>query len=394
MVGPLRTVVAVFLLWFAGLGAAAQFAKIAVPFSDVQAAYADAGSELGWLLSLISLIGATLGVVAGTVVGRFGAKRVLLLGLGLGAAISFWQSGFPGFFAMLASRLVEGFSHLAVVVAAPTMIAQIAAARFRGPAMTLWSTFFGVSFAFVAWIGLPLAAPHGLGALFIGHGVFMLVIALLIAVFVPRIGLGNPDRRSNHAGTLETHVRAYLSPWISAPGAGWLFYTLTFVSLLAILPGKVPAEHAGLTIGLMPIVSIASALLLVPILLKLTSSITIVLIGFALSAAVILLNLLVDQPAALAIGVFATLGLVQGASFSAVPELNDHAEDQALAYGLLAQTGNVGNLLGTPLLLAIAALAGNAGLYWSVAILYGAGILTHLVLVKRRRRFARPTRST
>ncbi len=384
MVSPSRAIVAVFLLWFAGLGAAAQFAKIAVPFSDVQARYPDAGSELGWLLSLISLLGAALGVVAGSVVGRFGAKRVLILGLALGAVISVWQAGFPGFFAMLTSRLVEGISHLAVVVAAPTMIAQICSARYRGPAMTLWSTFFGVSFAFIAWVGLPLAASYGLGSLFVAHGAFMLAVAMLIALYVPPIGLRDAGRKTDHAGMLAMHLRAYRSPWISAPGAGWLFYTLTFVSLLAILPGKVPPEQAVLTVGLMPIVSIAAALLLVPMLLRVTSSVTIVLIGFALSAAVILLNLTMDQPAALAITLFATLGLVQGASFSAVPELNEQAESQALAYGLMAQTGNIGNLLGTPLLLAILAIAGNAGMVLSVTVLYGAAILAHFALMKRR----------
>lgn len=386
MLSQLRVVGAIFLLWFAGLGAAAQFAKIAVPFADIQAKYPDAGSELGWLLSLVSLIGALLGVVAGSAVANFGAKRVLVLGLGLGALVSVSQAGFPGFYVMLASRLIEGLSHLAVVVAAPTMIAQISSVRYRGPAMTLWSTFFGVSFAFVAWIGLPLAAPHGLDSLFVAHGIFMITIALLIALFVPPIARAGSTGRT---GTIETHVRAYRSPWISAPGMGWLFYTLTFVSLLAILPSTLPPQHVALTVGLMPIVSIASALLIVPALLRAISSVTIVQIGFALSATVVLLNLFVDQPAVLAIMLFATLGLIQGASFSAVPELNQLAGDQALGYGVVAQTGNIGNLLGTPLLLAISALAGNAGMYWSVAFLYGVGIVMHAALMRRRRRCAR-----
>jgi len=384
MPSQLRAIIAVFVLWFAGLGAAAQFAKIAIPFQDIQDRFPDAGSELGWLLSLVSLIGALFGVVAGSLVANLGAKHVLTFGLCLGALVSVWQATLPGFYFFLGSRLIEGFSHLAVVVAAPTMIVQIASARFRGPAMTLWSTFFGVAFAFVAWVGLPLTAPYGLETLFVAHGIFLMSIAALIAIFIPPIAKGGSAIGRGRASPLEMHLRAYRSPWISAPGVGWLFYTLTFVSLLAIIPSKLPSQHVALTVGLMPIVSIASALLVVPLLLRIVSSVSIVQIGFALSAAVMLLNLFIDQPAALAIAVFTTLGLVQGASFSAVPELNKQATEQALAYGLLAQTGNVGNLLGTPLLLAIAAVAGNAGMYGSVAFLYGVGILVHVALMRRR----------
>ena len=81
---------------------------------------------------------------------------------------------------------------------------------------------------------------------------------------------------------------------------------------------------------------------------------------------------------------FAALGLVQGASFAAIPELNARADDQALAYGLIAQTGNIGNLLGTPLLLAIINAQGQAAMYTVVVTIYLVGIFLHLFLARRR----------
>ncbi|MFG5381729.1 MFS transporter [Yoonia sp. R2-816] len=228
----------ILLLWFAGLGAAAQFAKIAVPFGLFRQAYPDLGTELGWLLSLVSLVGAILGIVTGSVVGRFGAKRILVSGLALGALISFWQAMLPSFPSMLISRVVEGTSHLTIVVAAPTLIAQISDRRYVGAAMTLWSTFFGVSFAVVAWGIMPFVSVNSLASLLAGHGAFLLSIGILASMFLPNAKTPQPAPGARDTGVLVAHRRAYASPFIAAPGAGWLAYTLTFVSLLALLPGQ------------------------------------------------------------------------------------------------------------------------------------------------------------
>ena len=75
---------------------------------------------------------------------------------------------------------------------------------------------------------------------------------------------------------------------------------------------------------------------------------------------------------------------MQGASFAAIPELNAEPEALALANGVVAQMGNLGNLPGTPLLLA--ALAG-AGIGAMIALAIGcwlAGLGAHLLLRRRR----------
>ncbi|MBO6676201.1 MAG: MFS transporter [Rhizobiales bacterium] len=374
----------VFLLWFAGLGAAAQFAKIAVPFGLVREAFPEVGNEIGWLLSLISLVGAVLGIVAGDVVGRLGARRVLLFGLSLGAIVSFWQIALVSFGPMLASRLVEGASHLAIVVSAPTLISQLSDKRYIGPAMTLWSTFFGVAFAIVAWVVMPLVASDGFTVLLGGHGVYLAVIAVLVALAVPESRMEAVAKSDANPDIVKAHIRTYTSPRIAAPGAGWLLYTLTFVSLLALLPERLPRDQGIWAAGLMPLVSIAVALVVVPIFLRRHSSVAIIIAGFALASALVLFNVFLNLQLLFAVGLFALLGLVQGASFSAVPELNSEAKDQALAYGFMAQAGNLGNLLGTPLLIFVAGHFGEIGMFLSIAVLYLLGILLHWLLAKTR----------
>lgn len=388
MTTSLQKILIVFLLWFAGLGAAAQFAKIAVPFSSIQEIYPEIGVELGWLLSLVSLIGAILGISAGGLVGRFGARRILLVGMCLGALISIWQASYPEFHIMLLSRVVEGLSHLAIVVAAPTLIAQISPKRFRGAAMVLWSTFFGVSFALIALLGNPIMAFGGLKLLFVTHGMFMLVVASLLAINlkqVHQIGSNGTDVRSFMPGDFfRLHFQAYRSPAISAPGIGWLFYTLTFVSLLTILPQRLPDDSSVWVAGLIPLVAIGVSLLVVPVLQGHLNSIGIVILGFGCSILIALLALYGVSLVTISIVLFAALGLVQGASFSAVPELNSAAETQALSYGVMAQLGNTGNLIGMPLLLFILGLGGNAGMFAFIAIIYAFAILAHVSMLLRR----------
>ena len=261
----------VILLWFAGLAAATQFAKIAVPFGLIREIYPDSGTGAGWLLTIVSLVGAVLGLVASRWVLQLGAKRMLLASLVIGAIISLAQSTFPSFISMLFLRTLEGLSHLVIVITAPALISRISGDRYRGLAMSFWSTFFGVSFAVVGWLGMPLINTYGLGFLFQVHGVVMLAIALLVAYVVVELPDSDQSQFGKAISLLNDHKRAYASPWISAPAAGWFFYTLTFVAMLAILPEKFPAQHANWMVGLLPIVSIVVSLFFVPIALARTS---------------------------------------------------------------------------------------------------------------------------
>ncbi|NOD46434.1 MULTISPECIES: MFS transporter [unclassified Ruegeria] len=374
----------VLLLWLAGLGAATQFAKIAVPFPELVLLYPDHTETMGWLLSIISLIGALLGALSGAIVGRVGPLKLLIFGLCLGGAISMFQATWPGFYIMLASRFVEGLSHLAIVVAAPTLIAQITTGKARNIAMVLWSTFFGVAFALNAWIGLPLIAAFGLTTFFLLHGFLMLGVAGVILICRMRVQFASDTKPWQWTEVLNVHLRTYRSPFVSAPAVGWFFYTLTFVSLLAILPGRLSEEISAHVAGLMPLAGIVLSWIAVPVLLNVMPCVAVINLGFGLgifSIAGAFLGLPLEIVCVL---LFAVLGLVQGGSFAAVPILNQTAEAQALSYGAMAQMGNAGNLLGTPVLLAVLWRVDEAGMLLSVIGIYAIAILAHIALARQR----------
>ncbi|MCG7518114.1 MFS transporter [Ruegeria sp. Ofav3-42] len=386
MTQPVRVFIQVFILWLAGLGAATQFAKIAVPFVDIGLLYPEYAGSIGWLLSIISLIGAVFGAVSGAVTGRVGPVRLLIFGLLLGGAISLFQSTIPGFYAMLASRVLEGLSHLAIVVAAPTLIAQITQGKARNAAMVLWSSFFGVAFALNAWIGLPFIDQFGLSAFFGLHGGLMLATAGLIVLIRLQVDMGQPEKAHWSLKYIaEVHLQTYRSAFVAAPALGWFFYTLTFVSLLAILPGQLPEATRASIAGLMPLAGIVLSWLVVPLLLNFVSSVVVINLGFGLGILTISALFWGASLPVVCIALFAVLGLVQGGSFAAVPQLNASAEAQALGYGAMAQMGNGGNLLGTPLLLAILLRSDEAAMLAVVICIYATAIAFHLWFASRRR---------
>ncbi|MEX0310209.1 MAG: MFS transporter [Tateyamaria sp.] len=373
----------VFVLWGAGLGAAGQYAKISVIFDQLPAVYPDAGAGLGFVVSLVGFVGILLGVAAGLVVARVRYRRAMLWALWAGAALSLFQATLPSLPWMLVSRALEGVSHLAMVVAAPTLIAQLSAARHRGFTLTLWSTFFSVAFTLLVALGLPLVAALGLPALFVAHALWLAVFAVILTLFLRPLEVP-PEGALSLSGIVRDHVAIYRSPSIAAPAAGWLFYTFCFLAILTVLPPYIAPDWRAWVMGAMPLASIAVSLTLGVFALRFLSAVMLVQIGFALCIASLLWLWVAPGLPIACLALAGALGLVQGASFAAVPELNDTAAHQSQAYGGLAQTGNLGNTLGTPALLAVLSIAGFPGLVWTCIAVFACGIAVHIWMATRR----------
>ena len=374
----------VLALWAAGLGAAAQYGKMSVIYDLLPAHYPQAGASLGLVVSIVGFIGIFLGVAAGLLVARIRFRRALLWALWMGAAMSAFQALLPPLPWMLTSRLIEGLSHLGMVVAIPTLIAQICAPRDRGLALTLWGTFFGVAFAVLAFLGLPLVQKHGVSALLLLHGAYLAACALFLSARLKRLNIAPPTTAFSLRQLARDHLTIYRSPAIAAPAVGWIFYTFCFVSILTVLPAYLDTDERGWVMGAMPLVSIASSMTLGVWLLRVTSAVSVVVLGFGLSTvSVIWMGITLDAAACLAVA--AAMGLIQGASFAAVPQLNPTAAAQAQANGGLAQAGNLGNTLGTPVMALATSGFGFAGLPILAACAFAAGAAAHLILAWRRK---------
>lgn len=375
----------VFAIWGAGLGAAAQFAKISVIFDQLAQGYGGA-TAASWLVSVVGIVGLIFGTTAGLLVARLGPRRVLVGGLLLGAVLSAFQAGMPGYGWMLASRVAEGASQLAIVVAGPVLIAEVTLPRHNGFTMSLWASFFGVSFALTAWIAPALVGAYGVSGLFAAHAAYMAVFAALLWPMLPA---DRPEQRDGpREGLLAQHLATYRSPWVAAPAAGFVFYTLMFVALVTLMPLQVPLALRGWVAEGMPLVAIAVSLTLGVQLLRWIAAVRLVQLGFALAAVSALALWLVwghgAAMAAMLLALAGSLGLAQGGSFAAIAELNPAPEGRARAAGAIAQLGNLGTATGTPLLTALIAGQGAAGVLAFALPLSLGGLAAHQWMAWRR----------
>jgi len=374
----------IFALWGAGLGAAGQYAKISVIFDKLESIYPNAASALGFIVSLVGLVGILFGVVAGLLVAHIRFRRALLWALWTGAAMSLFQSLFPPLPWMLLSRAIEGMSHLTIVVAAPTLIAQLSARRHRGLTLSLWSTFFGVAFTLLVALGLPLVESQGLASLFVAHAIWMASFAIVLSLTLKRLEIPSPDALSP-GRIFRDHIAIYRSPLIAAPGVGWLFYTFCFLAILTILPPYIAPEWRAWVLGSMPLVSIAVSMTVGVAAMRVLTAVQVIQVGFLLCILALIWLLYVPGGPVACLALAAALGLIQGASFAAVPQLNETASAQAQANGAMAQMGNLGNTLGTPALLFVLGVAGYRGLIWASLLVFAAGFAVHAWMAWRRR---------
>jgi predicted MFS family arabinose efflux permease len=376
----------VFLLWCAGLGAAAQFAKISVIFDDLRNLYGAQGEvALGLVVSIVGLVGLIFGTTAGLIVARIGPKRAIVAAMLLGSVVSGIEAMLPSWPLMMLARMFEGVSHLTIVVVGPTMIAGLAPESRRPFAMTLWSSFFGVTYALLAVIAGPVLAWGGIPGLFLGHSVWMLALALVLWVALPP----DPGTRPAPLGkTLAEHGRIYASPRLAAPAMGFCFYTFLYVACLTLLPPETPLAQRALMATGMPLVSIAVSLTLGVRLLGRMSAVTLVQWGYgAAIPGFVLLALGWGQGPVMVLAGFwlsAALGIVQGASFASIPELNTTADDRARASGAVAQLGNLGTTTGTPLLGFVLVHSGAGAMVLIAVAMCLAGIAVHRLQTRRR----------
>ena len=383
----MRAVVTVLALWLAGLGSAAQFGKLSFAFDLMAARYPDHGAAgIGLIVSIVGIVGLVFGTTAGLLVARIGPRRAIVAALALGAVVSAVQALPLPYAALILTRVLEGISHLAIVVVGPTMIAGIAPPRHQGLAMTLWSSFFGVTYALLAVIAPPLLAGGSVTALFLTHAVWMAGLALILALLLPADPPAPP--LPSVGGLVRQHGTIYASPRMAAPAMGFVFYTALYVALLTLLPPLLPEGQRALAAAGMPLLSIAISLTLGVWGLRYVSAVQMVQAGYAAGLlATLLLWAGWGQGTVALVAAFAlagAMGIVQGASFASIPQLNASAEDRARASGAVAQLGNVGTTSGTPILALMIAAMGHHGVIAFALPLCAAGIAIHALQARRR----------
>lgn len=343
MDSPSRTNwILVFALLVAGLFSAAQFGKLTLTLPILQQVYAGGGAFVPVLISIVGMVGIALGAVAGSVVARVGMARALIGALLAGSVLSLLQASLPNIWIFAGLRMLEGVSHLAIVVAAPTLIASVSSNADRPMTMGIWAAFFGIAMAIIAAL-LPFLLPlGGLSAVFIAHGLGMALMALALWPLLPK-GFETEARKVSYLGE---HRIIYSTPRLLIPGAGFVWYTILYIALLAVLP--VALGLPVWVIAALPLISIAGTLA-GGLIAKRMSPSRLVTIGFVLTGFAAVLVYMFSPAIWPLFVLFTVMALIPAGSFGAIPYYNQSITDRARATGGIAQLGNVGTTLGTPI---------------------------------------------
>jgi len=383
----------VALLWLSGVAAGLQFAKISVAFDALASHYGASPTLAGWLLSTAGVVGVVFGASAGLVVERIGFRRSLVLGLAAAAALSAFETLLPPIPLFLAARALEGASHLAIIIAAPSCLVHVVAPGRRTIVISLWGTFFSGAFFIAGALGLPLLAAFGLSGLFAAHELVASALALAVAMFIP----ADPPRvaraKATRPGVIAAHVGVYSDMRSAIPALCFLCYTGMYLALQTLTPElAAPADRVWLTAG-MPAVSVVTTLLAGALAQFGISPFRLAASAFAATFAFSLLLHLafaLDGPVAL-LGFIrmAFVSLLPGAVYPIIPLLCPTPPVQARAYGAIAQLGNVGSTLGPPLFAGSLAAIGPHGLLVPALALCASGAAIalwaerHTALVKQ-----------
>jgi MFS family permease len=394
----------VMLLFVAGVGAAMHFAKIPAALPRISAEF-DLSPVAGALaVSLVAVLGMILGVASGTLVDTWGRRKVLIFALVVGALTSAAIPLLPTTGVFFGMRFVEGLSHLAIVVAAPSLMGVLAKPSDRTMVMTLWGSFFAVGFALTDAVAPMLLDSGGWPSLFWAHAALLMATAVLIAPRLNRLArrqtLEPPpittDLRRLLRKLVADHGILYRNLPITLAACGFGLHCLLFNAYLTYVrqvlqeAGALTAGAVGPWMSLLALLSIASTILIGGALLRMGVSpfrtLVICFAAEAVAGAALFTGMFgASSLLAASVALFVFDGCVQGATFATIPLV---ASDRmaALTHGAFAQTGNIGSFLGPPVF-AAAAVAGGwpAATIPTVIVCVGGIACTMLAAISVRR---------
>lgn len=383
-----------------GLAIALNVGKLPVALPTLREELSLSLVQAGWLASMLvvlTFVGATF---TGMWVGRIGALRMVLGGLAVAAVASLVAPLTPGWWPLVGSRLIEGLGYMVVAVASPALMTAATAPADRRFALGLWSTFMpaGASLAMLAspWL-LPRTGWAGLWLL--TSAALLLALATLAAQrrhfaaaapsHAPATGLWAPAR---------TAIARPL-PWLL--GLCFGLWAVQHFALIVWMPTYLQEQRgagAGLTAvltGLMLLACVPGNLLGGWLVQQEIARAPLLVAAQLCTGAGALVYSSEALPDALryAAAVFVSFagGVIPAAVMASSTVLARTPQQIGTLQGLYMQLGQLGQVVGTPLIAAVVAASGR----WSSALAVtlsaaGAGVALGILAGRMEARLTRP----
>ncbi len=328
----------------------------------------------GWLMGLVSLMGALLGLAIGRMADQLTYRRSMLLSLSLLIIGSLTGIFSQSASVLFASRVIEGVGLILAVVAAPALITLATAPQDRGLAFAAWAAWLPMG------VGAMMLFSPFLLSLYGWRGAWIMA-ALLTSIPLIALVLSTPAASASASMPAASFLEG--ARLTAAKPASWLLagmfllYSASFMSVFGFLPTML-IEERGVALATASAMTATAVLCNVPgnflggyLLRQGAKRWALVTIAFGvLSLCSFLvftssLPLTIRYPAALLYA--AAGGLLPAAIMSALPAYAARPDLVSTISGFVMQGTNLGQFLG-PLFLASAVSAHG----WQAAPYYVA----------------------
>ncbi len=226
------------VVWLAiggGLIAAFQMGKVPPALPVLRDSFALSMVDGGWLASLLNLTAASLGIVFGLAADRIGPRRTIVLALFAMAAGGAAGSLGGNTTWLFAGRLVESLGFVALIVAAPALIAQATRPADRNLAVGFWSSYLPAGFSIMLLAAPPLLGAVGWHGLWLVNAVLALGYGLIFLwATAPRRYPAGVARAAPREFAAVLRVLRLPAPWLL--GLSFTLYSLQWFAIMAWLP--------------------------------------------------------------------------------------------------------------------------------------------------------------
>ncbi|MGK6315978.1 MFS transporter [Neorhizobium sp. DT-125] len=199
----------------------------------------------GWLMGLVSALGAACGFVVGRFTDYLTHRRSMILGLALLIAGSLIGAATLSEPVLFASRALESVGLIMVSVAAPGLIASSIDPRDTGLALALWGVWMPVGVAVMMMFSPFLLPSFG----WQGSWVFAAILSLIPMLALLTMKTAQPQTTGQPSTSLPASVRLTASRPVSWILSGiFVAYSASFMSVFGFLPTLLIEEMGiGLT---------------------------------------------------------------------------------------------------------------------------------------------------
>ena len=108
--------------------------------------------KASWIISVLTVIGATCGVAMGAFTDRIGYRRLILTGLSLITLGNIAGGLTPSFEGLLVSRFIEGIGFFFTVLSAPSMITRFVNPKHLRLTLGVWGAYTPAGIALMLFI--------------------------------------------------------------------------------------------------------------------------------------------------------------------------------------------------------------------------------------------------